>query len=119
MQTFLAIIILIVVMIYGLNKEKNEKLESEIIPFFYGEVKLIEQQIKIARYLVVATGLKVDIDNSSHIRLVQDQLNLPYTFFVIAPFNSLKYIEGTIPNDLIQYKSAKEYLDLRKKYHGV
>lgn len=92
--------------------------DDVIITYFYGEVMLFEQLVLTAKYIVVSSGVILEIDNSMHIRMVDDQKNLPAIFFVIAPVIAIKPFSGTISSDLIVQLPAKEYLRLRKIHHG-
>lgn len=93
--------------------------EDTIMTFFCGEVVLLEQLPLTAKYLVVKSGMELEIDNSMLIRLVEDQMHLPPLFNIIAPFIAIKPFNGALPPDLVVQLPAKEYLRLRMKHHGA
>jgi len=86
--------------------------------FLFAEVKLTSQGLKTARYKLTNGGSVVDVDNSTHIRLVEDQNNLPERFKVMAPMGAVKVISGNIPDENIQETNASDYLATRKRYLG-
>ncbi|MDY0152643.1 MAG: hypothetical protein RBS43_10260 [Candidatus Cloacimonas sp.] len=94
--------------------------EDTVMTFFYGEVVLLEQLALTAKYVVRKNGMILEIDNSMHIRLVEDQMKLSPIFLVIAPIIAITSpFEGTIPAELIVRLPARDYLKLRMKHHGA
>lgn len=89
-----------------------------VIHYFYGEVVLLEQLLTTAVYIVIMNGAELEIDNDMHIRLVDDQLFLPTSFYIIAPFIAIRRLIGEIPANLVIQRTASEYVRLRQKYHG-
>lgn len=84
--------------------------------FLFAYATLISQGLINARYELENSNAVVDVANSTHIRLVEDQFDLPDTFRILAPMDAVKVVSGEIPSNKIHQMKASEYELIRKRY---
>lgn len=105
----------------GLNTMKNHEpipSESTTTIFFQGNVSIVSFDIDITSFKLVENNAIVAVRNDTHIRLVEDPLQLPPHFEIIAPMTAVRVVEGQIPESYLHKYSLAHYLALRRHYHN-
>lgn len=88
-------------------------------PFFKGFVRLAGQGIFNAKYSIIKNGSVIKVKNSTHIRMIPDQIaTRGEPFEIIAPMEAVSIISGDIPEDYIQMLIPNDYLEIQQIYHG-
>lgn len=88
-------------------------------PFFKGTVRLAGQGIINAKYSIVKNGTVIKVKNSTHIRMIPDQIaTRGEPFDIIAPMEAVSIVSGYIPEECIQMLTPIDYLQIQEIYHG-
>jgi len=88
--------------------------------YFQGNVKIESFDHETTMFRVVGNNALLSVRNETHLRLVEDILNIPSMpyFEIIAPMTAVEVLEGEIPPSCLHEYSLDHYLSLRKHYIG-
>ena len=88
-------------------------------PFFNGTVRLAGQGIINAKYSIVMNGTVIKVKNSTHIRMILDQIaTRGEPFDIIAPMEAVSIVSGDIPEEYIKMLTPIDYLQIEELYLG-
>ena len=82
--------------------------------FFQGEVKIVDFNFEVTKFLVVENNAIIEVKNATHVRLVANPMVLPKSFNIITPEFAINVIEGEIPKNSLHRLPLAHYLLLRK-----
>lgn len=94
----------------------SDYIDFNALNFFRGYVRLAGFGLFNSKYSL-DNGTIIKVPQSKHVRLVQNQLQLPQRFEIIAHESIIKIISGYIPNESMITMSENEYVNLRARYY--
>ena len=107
--------------------EPNTKLEKNSsqpniyeleIDYFEGVVQFVNFNWEVTRYHIVGNDSVIDIKNDVHLRLVDDQINLPNKFKILAPLSAVSVVNGNLPSEQVKKYSLNYYIKIRENLYS-
>lgn len=99
--------------------DSSDNILDQKVEYFEGPVKIVSFNVRVTRFQLANNSAVIDVLNDVHLRIVDDWVNLPKVFNILAPMSAVTLIEGDIPSNQIQTYSLNHYIEIRDKLNST